>query len=253
MSLTLAPGTCDATRSRTPARPWPQPCGHADHAAHHRVRHLHGQLDRARPRRHLRAAAVHQPARRRVLGVNHQRAARRPLHQPLAVVQPRVVAAQVPPPDQHEPRSRARRRRSPSPLEPRQIREHRRRRQLHLAILRLEPLRQPRLERAQIQPVLRLPQLAERQPVRPRAQRQIHDALRSQLPGACASRSRASGPSRRGAPIRRHSARQISQSWRASAARSNSGGEYFADVAHRERVERHVVVRALERRASAAG
>ena len=67
----------------------------AHHAGHHLVGELEAHRNAADPRADLYRLTRREAAGVRVVGVHQQRAALRPLHQALAVVHPRVVAAQV--------------------------------------------------------------------------------------------------------------------------------------------------------------
>ena len=103
----LAPGTVAATDSRTPLRPCPQPCGTLTTPGIIVSVISTGSSIAPRAVATFARGAVGEPARRGVVGMDQQRAARRALHEPLAVVHPRVVRAQVAAADHHEPPSGA--------------------------------------------------------------------------------------------------------------------------------------------------
>ena len=136
------------------------PVRQADDPRHDVGRHLDRRLHRAHARRHAGRAGRPEAAAARVVGVHEQRAAVAALHQAKAVVHPAVVRAQVAPADQPQPVVRRDRRRT-QPLE---VAHEALGREPDAPVARVEPLRQARLERAQVDPVRHAPQPPQRQP-----------------------------------------------------------------------------------------
>jgi len=76
--------------------------GDRDHAGADLVGDLERQLNRAHAGNDPDAIAIREAPGAGVLGMQDRRAAVGTLHQPPAVVHPRVVATQLPPADQHQ-------------------------------------------------------------------------------------------------------------------------------------------------------
>ena len=86
-----------------PSRSWPQPCGRRHDARHHVARSARRPPRTSPTRERTRTVAPSAtPTPRGIVRMDQQRAARLALHQPLAVVQPGVVAAHVAAADQHQ-------------------------------------------------------------------------------------------------------------------------------------------------------
>ena len=147
-----------------------------DHAGHDGVGHLDGRLERAGAVLDPRRAAVGEPEPLRVVGVDLQRAALRPADEQLEVVHPRVVRAQLAAPDEHEP---AVRRADERGAQPRDVGDDRLGRELDPAARGAQRVRQPRLERAEVDAVRRRLEVGEREVVGPGAQQQVEQPLRA--------------------------------------------------------------------------
>jgi hypothetical protein len=150
----------------------------AHHARHHVV--ANGNFHRNRPggRADLDQLAVLQVPLAEVVGVHQQLVSRLALHQAGRVVHPGVVAAQVPSPDQQQLVGLTLdEQHRPSLV---QTLEDQPRRKVDPLVLRVERLRQSRLQRTEIDTAGRLLQLPHRQPVRPDAKPQIDHAARAQ-------------------------------------------------------------------------
>jgi hypothetical protein len=224
-----------------------------DHARHDVFGELghHAHLARARAQPHVRA--VHHAQARGVVRVQHGRAAVAALHQALAVVQPAVVAAHVASADEHQAALVV----AHAGAQALHVGQHGRGRQLHIGVLLGQALAQAGLERAEVLPVWVLAQLLQREPVLQqvgaravgaRAQAHVQHAL-----GPCLlERAQPQHFLVHAPPAqRRQTARQpqvdLPVVQGAPLGREGRQAE-LGRVAHREDVQRQVVVWTLERR-----
>ena len=247
---------------RPKARPLsvvPPPVGDADDARHDGVGHLDLNLDLPHARAHARHLAVDEAAPRGVVGVDHQRAPRLAAHEAAAVVQPRVVAPEVAPPDEQEPLAvDLGRRLAEEPLaHPREVDGEDVGYELDAPGLRLQPLGQARLERPEVDAMRRGLEPPEREAVRERVPAWTVGAepeaeVEQQL-GAEDSQRGVEEPRAHAAPhvAGAHAVREVVEDL-PLVARVRLGLEerrrVLRRVADREHVEDEVVVVVLERR-----
>ena len=165
-SFALAPGSAAATASRAPGRPCPHPCG--TETTPGITSSLTSTSSSTSPTRERTrsAAAVHEPEPRGVVGVDEQGAAPLPAREGGQVVEPGVERAVLAAADQQERRRGLGERR----VEALRLAEQQRVAELDRPARRAERIRQPRLERAEVDPVRLRLEPRERQPVRPRAE-----------------------------------------------------------------------------------
>ena len=162
-TLLLTPAWAEATLIRTPAASWPQPCGIETTPGMIPSVTSTGASSEPVGRAHRGPPAVAEPEPLRVVGVDVERAALLALHERGQVVHPRVVRAQLAAADEQDAAVPLARERVAQAVD---VGDDRLGRQLDLPGRRAQHLRQPRRERAEVDPVRVLLEHVEREPVR---------------------------------------------------------------------------------------